>query len=67
VVGQDKDGQLTLTVGSQPASKLLPYQARTFALAELEGFRVEFCRGPDGATDELIFYQPNDTFVARRA
>jgi CubicO group peptidase (beta-lactamase class C family) len=67
VVGQDKDGQLTLTVGSQPTSKLLPYQARTFALAELEGFRVEFRRGPDGAMDELIFYQPNGTFVARRA
>jgi CubicO group peptidase (beta-lactamase class C family) len=67
VVGQDKDGQLTLTVGSQPASKLLPYQARTFALAELEGYRVEFRRGPDGAIDELIFYQPNGTFVARRA
>ena len=67
VVGQDNDGQLTLTVGSQPASKLLPYQARTFAIAELEGFRVEFHRGPDGAVDELIFYQPNEAFAARRA
>jgi CubicO group peptidase (beta-lactamase class C family) len=67
VVGQDKDGQLTLTVGSQPTSKLRPYQARTFAIVELEGVRVEFRRGPDGALDELIFHQPSGTLAARRA
>ena len=67
VVGQDNDGELTLTVGNKPTSKWLPYQARTFAIAELEGFRVEFRRGPHGAVDELIFYQPNGTFTARRA
>jgi hypothetical protein len=42
VVGQDDDGQLTLTVGSQPTYKLGPYQGRTFVIDELEGFRVEF-------------------------
>jgi hypothetical protein len=67
VVGLDSEGQLTLTVGSQPTSKLLPYQARTFAVAGLEGFRVEFRRGPGEAVDELIFHQPNGTFAARRA
>ena len=67
VVGQDKDGQLTLTVGSQPTCKLRPYQSRTFAIDELDGFRVEFHLGPDGKVDELIFHQPNGTFVARRA
>ena len=67
VVGLDNDGQLTLTVGTQPTSKLLPYQARTFAMAGLEGFRVEFRRGPGEAVDELIFHQPNGTFAARRA
>jgi hypothetical protein len=28
---------------------------------------VEFRPGPDGRVDELIFHQPNGTFVARRA
>ena len=66
VVGQDNDGQLTLTVAGQPTYKLRPYQSRTFVIDELEGFRVEFHRGPDGEVDELIFHQPNGTFVARR-
>jgi CubicO group peptidase (beta-lactamase class C family) len=67
VVGQDKDGQLTLTVGNQPTYKLRPYQSRTFVIDELEGFRVEFHLGPDGEVEELIFHQPNGTFLARRA
>ena len=67
VVGQDKDGQLTITVASQPTYKLRPYQSRTFVIDELEGFRVEFHLGSDGEADELFFHQPNGTFVARRA
>jgi CubicO group peptidase (beta-lactamase class C family) len=67
VVGEDSDGQLTLTVGSQPAYKLHPYQGRTFVIDELKGFRVECHLGPNGDVDELIFHQPNGTFVARRA
>jgi CubicO group peptidase (beta-lactamase class C family) len=67
VVGQDNDGQLTLTFGSQPTCKLRPYQNRTFVIDELEGFRVEFHPGPDGEAGELILHQPNGTFVARRA
>jgi CubicO group peptidase (beta-lactamase class C family) len=67
VVGQDNDGQLTLTFGSQPTCKLRPYQSRTFVIDELEGFRVEFHLGPDGQVDELFVHQPNGTLVARRA
>jgi Domain of unknown function (DUF3471) len=66
VVGQDSDGQLTLTVGIQPTYKLSPYQSQTFIIDELEGFRVEFHLGPDGEADELFFHQPNETFVAWR-
>ena len=66
-VGQDNDGHLTLTVGSEPPHKLRPYQGRTFDMVELEGFRVEFHLGPNGEADELIFHLPNGTFVARRA
>ena len=67
VVGLDNDGQLTLTIGSQPTYNLRPYQSRTFVTDEPEGFRVEFHLGPDGEVDELFFHQPNGTFVARRA
>jgi CubicO group peptidase (beta-lactamase class C family) len=67
VVGRDNDGQLTLTVGSQPTYKLRPYQSRTFVIDQLDGFRVEFQLGPHREVDELIFHQPNGTFVARRA
>jgi hypothetical protein len=67
VVGEDSDGQLTLTVGGQPTYKLNPYQGRTFVIDELKGFRVEFNLGPNGDVDEMIFHQPNGTFVARRA
>ncbi len=67
VVGPDNDGQLTLTVGNQPTYKLRPYQSRTFVIDELEGFRVEFHLGPNGEADELLFHQPNGTFVSRRA
>ena len=66
-VAQDSDGQLIVTVTNQPTYKLRPYQGRTFAIAELVGFRVEFRRGPDGAVDEMILHQPNGTFPARRA
>ena len=66
MVAQDNDGQLTMTVGSQPTSKLHPYQGRTFAIGDLDGYRAEFRRGADGAVDELIFHQPNGMFVARR-
>lgn len=67
VVAQDNDRQLTLTVGSGPTYKLHPYQNRTFVIDRLEGFRVEFHLGPDREVDELIFHQPNGTFVAPRA
>src|SRR5713226_8293876 len=46
VVGQDKDGHLTLTFGSQPTDKLRPYQGRTFVIDGSEGFKVEFRPGP---------------------
>jgi CubicO group peptidase (beta-lactamase class C family) len=66
VVAQNNDRQLTLTVGSQPTYKLRPYQSRTFAIDQLEGFRVEFHLGPDGEVDELFFHDPDGSVGARR-
>ena len=61
------DGQLTLKPDYQPLYRLRPYQAGIFSIVELEGFRTEFRRGPTGSVDELVFHQPNGTFVARRS
>jgi hypothetical protein len=60
----DPDMRLALKIDNQPAYRLVPLQGRRFRIAELEGHSVEF-RG-DATLDELIFHQPNGTFVAAR-
>jgi len=67
VVTQDAEGQLMLKIPLQPLYHLRPYQGTTFAIAQLDGYRVEFRRGPSGAIEELVYHQPNGTFVAKRA
>jgi CubicO group peptidase (beta-lactamase class C family) len=42
-----------------------PQQGRRFRIVELEGFVVEF-RREGSIVDEVIFHQPNGTFVATR-
>jgi CubicO group peptidase (beta-lactamase class C family) len=61
----DAEGHLVLKPDNQPAYRLAPQQGRRFRIVELEGFVVEF-RGDGTIVDELIFHQPNGTFVARR-
>jgi len=58
------DGQLILKPDNQPAYRLLPEQGRRFQIAELEGHSVEF--SGETIIDEVIFHQPNGTFVAAR-
>jgi CubicO group peptidase (beta-lactamase class C family) len=60
------NGQLTLKSDYQPLYKLSPYQGAVFSIVELEGFRVEFRPGPTKSADELVFHQPNGTFVVPR-
>jgi CubicO group peptidase (beta-lactamase class C family) len=60
-----KDAQLVLEPNNQPPYRLAPLQGRRFRIVELEGFVVEF-RGEGAAVDEVIFHQPNGTFVASR-
>ena len=62
----DAEGQLVLKPDHQPAYRLAPQQGRRFRIVELEGFVVEF-RGDGTVVDEVIFHQPNGTFVAKRA
>jgi len=61
----DTEGQLVLKPDHQPAYRLAPQQGRRFRIVELEGFVVEF-RGEAMTIDEVIFHQPNGTFVAKR-
>lgn len=65
VIGQDSDGQLTLTAAGQVTSELRPRQGQTFTVVD-GGVSVEFRRSPDGEMNELIIHQPNGTFAARR-
>ena len=66
VVSDDAEGQLTLKIPFQPLYQLRPYQGATFAIAGLDGYRTEFRRGPSAAIEELVYHQPNGTFVAKR-
>jgi CubicO group peptidase (beta-lactamase class C family) len=66
VVSLQVDGQLTLKPDYQPLYHLRPYQGAIFSIVELEGFRVEFRRRSTSSADELVFHQPNGTFVAQR-
>jgi CubicO group peptidase (beta-lactamase class C family) len=61
----DTEGQLVLKPDHQPAYRLAPQQGRRFRIVELEGFAVEF-RGEGAIVDEVIFHQPNGTFIAKR-
>jgi CubicO group peptidase (beta-lactamase class C family) len=61
----DEEGRLVLKSDYQPAYRLAPEQGRRFRIVELEGFVVEF-RGEGTIIDEVIFHQPNGTFIAKR-
>ncbi len=66
IVSKAADGQLLLKPEFQPLYHLRPYQGTLFSILELEGFRVEFRRGPAGSVEEIVFHQPNGTFIAER-
>jgi CubicO group peptidase (beta-lactamase class C family) len=52
--------ELTLSIQGQPPRTLAPVKGLRFNVKGLNGFSVEFKGG------ELIFFQPNGTFVAKR-
>jgi len=57
---------LILTVPGQPPYELAPARGLTFDLKSLTGFSVEFKKDAAGVVTEVVFYQPNGTFVAKR-
>jgi len=67
VIAQDAEGHLTLKIPFQPLYQLRPYQGTIFSIVSLDGYRVEFRRGSSGKIEELVYHQPNGTFIAKRA
>ena len=61
----DAEGRLMLKTDFQPSYRLDPQQERRFRIVELDGFAVEF-RGQDDEMSQIVFHQPNGTFVADR-
>ncbi len=57
---------LTLTVPRQLSYELVPTRGTSFDLKGLRGFSVQFTRDEAGVVTELVLYQPNGTFVAKR-
>jgi len=57
---------LTLSVPGQREYELVPTRGLAFDIKGLTGFSVEFKKDSSGAVAELVFYQPNGTFVAKR-
>lgn len=60
------DDTLTLTVPGQPTYELVPVRNTSFSIKGLSGFTVEFKKNASGVVDEVVFHQPNGTFVAKR-
>jgi len=57
---------LTLTVPGQPTYTLVPTREMNFDLKGMNGFSVEFKKDTHGEIVEVVFYQPNGTFVAKK-
>lgn len=60
------DDQLTLTVPGQPTYTLVPIREFAFELKGLKGYSVEFKKNDSDEITEVVFFQPNGTFVAKR-
>jgi CubicO group peptidase (beta-lactamase class C family) len=60
------DGKLILSLPGQTSSELVGVSGTKFHIKGLTGFSVEFKKDASGAVADLVFYQPNGTFVAKR-
>jgi CubicO group peptidase (beta-lactamase class C family) len=60
------DDTLILSVPGQRPYELVPRSGTTFDIKGLTGFSLEFKKDAAGAVVEVVFYQPNGTFVAKR-
>lgn len=60
------DDKLTLTVPGQPRYELVPTKGLLFDLKGVPGFSLEFKKDESGKIAEVVFFQPNGTFTAKR-
>jgi len=58
--------QLQLVLPGQPGHPLVFTRGLKFNIEGLGGYSVEFKKDPEGYVSELVFYQPDGTFVAKR-
>ncbi len=61
-----RENTLIVTLPGQTPYELIPFQGARFQLKGLSGYTVEFHSDNSGAPTELVFYQPNGNFVAKR-
>jgi CubicO group peptidase (beta-lactamase class C family) len=66
VIALRGDQTLVMSTGGQSPVELVPARGTQFLMKGRTGFSVEFRTGEGGAPD-LVIYQPNGTFVAKRA
>ncbi len=60
------ENKLFLFVPGQPEYELMATERHKFAFKTLEGYKVEFTESKEKAIIEVIFFQPNGTFTAKR-
>lgn len=60
------DGVLVLTIPGQSPYDLVPVRAGRFDLKGLSGYSVEFKKDGSGRVGELVVFQPDASYVARR-
>ena len=53
--------------GNEPESELLPTRGLSFTIKGLTGFTVEFKKDSFGQVTEMVLYEPNRTFVAKKS
>ena len=62
------DGALALTNwGRRPEHELLPTRDLSFEIKGLTGFTVEFKKDASDQVTEMVLYQPDGTFVAKKS
>jgi len=61
-----RENTLVLTLPGQPPYDLIPFQGSRFQLKGLNGYTAEFHTDESGKATEVVFYQPNGNFVAKR-
>lgn len=60
------DDTLVAILPGRPEVELVPKRGTLFDLKGLSGFSLEFHKDESGKVTEAVFYQPGETFVAKR-